>query len=452
MSGYRTTLAPWARITGAAALAALALLDLAWMGRDFGKAAQTTDVWWMWCGVLFRARDGVWATSFAEPTLLVLYAICCALTLARSATAPGLLGAAGALTALFRLPGLWTLNAEWVQGGVTEGLRDKAFAGVVAALVLSAVLLVAGIAGIAGHRTGAEDEHRTGGRAGDAAVAAGLADPAGHGAAPAGPSAAGSTAAALLLAASGGVLAARELDDWHEQGWELYAHHLTGDRSLATLLAVPAGWYAWALALSVLAAAAVVLRRGPYARPLGMAVTAPLLGLSVSSVSFAARTGLLAGYGDLGVHDQLRLASEVFWIVAGLAVLAALAPHAPAGPEAAAPGPGSGSGSAGRSMPAPAEGYPGSRRRRPGDRTQAPGHERNRRRKQEDTAMKQQEPEAGGGDRGKPAGADEERRKRLREHTASGTAPKDVPRAEGDRDDDIGDIQDRGTEHGHPRT
>lgn len=34
---------------------------------------------------------------------------------------------------------------------------------------------------------------------------------------------------------------------------------------------------------------------------------------------------------------------------------------------------------------------------------------------------------------------------------ASGALPSDYPRAEGDRDDALGEIQDRGTEDGHPR-
>lgn len=445
MGCLRTTLAPWARITGSATLAALALLDLAWIVRDFRRAAEVTDVWWMWSGVLFRAQDGLWATSFAEPTLLVLYAVCGALTLARSGTAPGLLASAGALTVALRVPNLWNLQADWVRGGVTDGLRAWALAGAVATLVLGVALIVTAVAGngataVAGHGTTAVAGSGTTTVAGSRGGTGGGGHPS-PGPSPAG-SVTGSVTAAVLLTAVATLLAAREADIWHRQGTGPYVQRLTGEHTLVTLLGVPSGWYAWVLVLLALTAAVLVLRRGPQARPIGMTVSAPLLGLSVSSASFAVRTGLLAHYGSLRPGEQLRLAGDLFQIAAAVAVLLALAPHA-------APASASASASGAARMPVRAAGYV----EPPADTPAGAGDAGTGR--QEETAMKQQDPEPqGGGDRnrrGKPAGMDEDRRRRLRQHTATGTAPEDAPRAEGDRDDGIGDVQDRGTERGRPR-
>lgn len=309
--GRNGTLAPWARITGAGVLAALALLNLAWIVRDFRKAAEVVDVWWMWSGVLFRAQDGVWATSFLEPTLLVLYAVCCALVAARSSAAPGILAASGTLTVLLRLPGVWNLNAGWVQGGVTDGLRAKALWSVTAMLLLGATLVATALLGR--RRAGASE-----------------APP------PARPSPFGAVVALVLLVAAAVAVGGRELDVLRGEGRELYIHHLTGDRVLVTLLAVPSGWYDWVLVGLSLAAAATLLVRGRYARPLGMTLSGPLMAAGAFSVASSVKLGFFRHVGALPLRDRLLLGLSVFEIVAGLGVLLALAPHAPERPAAAA--------------------------------------------------------------------------------------------------------------------
>lgn len=299
-------LRPGARWAGASLLAALAALDLAWIVRDFEKAANVTDAWWMWSGLIFRAQDGIWASSFVEPTLLILNTVC-AVTAAVSSAAGGILVSTGALTILLRVPTLWNLNASWVQGGVSDGLRIKVLVSAIAMLVLGAALIVLAAAGRRG------------------VPAASGSTRSGRDERPARPTPARGVAAGLLLAAVAAVLVSWEIHSATQQGWGLYSRHFTGDRSLATLLAVPESWYGCALALVSLCASFAALTRAPYSRPLGMTVSGPLLGLGLFHLSFAAKSGLLSGFGELATRDQLWLATAVFEILAALGILLALA-------------------------------------------------------------------------------------------------------------------------------
>ncbi|SCK13441.1 hypothetical protein H181DRAFT_00838 [Streptomyces sp. WMMB 714] len=302
------TLRPGAHRAGAALLAALAALDLVWIVRDFSKAADVTDAWWMWSGLLFRAQDGIWTSSFVEPTLLVLYTVCAVTALLSSATA-GVLLSAGALTILLRVPTLWNLNAGWVQGGVSDGLRTQVLISDIAMLVLGVALIVTVFAG-----------RGTGAPAGDGPPPAG-----GRHDVPARPTPAGGLAASVLLGAVAAVLVSWEVRAWAEQGWGPYWEHFTGDGTLVTLLAVPESWYAWSLALLAAGGATAAYRGSPFARPLGMTVCAPLLGLGLFRLSFAAKAGLLESIGTLGLRDRLSMATSLFEVLVSLAVLAALA-------------------------------------------------------------------------------------------------------------------------------
>lgn len=306
------TLRPGARSAGAVLLAALALLDLAWIVRDFSKATDVTDAWWMWSGLIFRAQDGIWASSFVEPTLLVVCTVC-TVTVVVSSAARGILVAAGVLTILLRVPTLWNLNASWVQAGVSDGLRLGVLFSTIAMLVIGAALIVLAAAGRRSTPPAPAD-------ADSAAGAGGTRDDP-----PARPTRAGATAAGVLLVLVTAVLVAWEVHSATQQGWELYSQHFTGDRALATLLAVPESWYGCALALVALYAAGAALARAPHARPLGMTVSGPLLGLGLFRLSFAAKSGLLGGFGELAARDQLWLCTAVFEILAALGVLFALA-------------------------------------------------------------------------------------------------------------------------------
>ncbi|WP_070011126.1 hypothetical protein [Streptomyces abyssalis] len=300
------TLRPGARRAGAALLAGLAVLDLAWIVRDFSKATDVTDAWWMWSGLIFRAQDGIWASSFVEPTLLVLYTVC-TVTVVVSSAARGILVSTGVLTILLRVPTLWNLNASWVQSGVSDGLRLKVLFSAIAMLVIAAAVIVLAVAGRRGVPPGSPGTGTT------------------RDEAPARPTRAGGVAACVLLTLVAAVLVSWEIHSATEQGWELYSQHFTGDRALATLLAVPESWYGSALALVSLYAAGAALTRAPHSRPLGMTVSGPLLGLGLFRLSFAAKSGLLGGFGQLAARDQLWLCTAVFEILAALGVLLALA-------------------------------------------------------------------------------------------------------------------------------
>ncbi|WP_181764376.1 hypothetical protein [Streptomyces albidus (ex Kaewkla and Franco 2022)] len=308
------TLRPGARAAGALLLAALAVLNLAWIIRDFEKAATVTDAWWMWSGLLFRAQDGIWASSFVEPTLLVLYTVC-AVTVVLSSSAAGVMVSAGVLTVVLRVPTLWNLNASWVQGGVSDGLRNKVLFSAVAMLVLAVALVVTAVSGRRPAAEAGPDDEGDG-----SSVFSSTRDEA-----PAPPTSRGGFAASLLLGATVVLLVSWEIHSWNEQGWKLYSRHFTGDRSLVTLLAVPESWYGWALALLSLTASVAACKHARFSRPLGMIVSAPLLGLGLFHLSFAAKAGLLEDVGVLALRDQLRLCTAVFEIVAAFAVLAALA-------------------------------------------------------------------------------------------------------------------------------
>ena len=301
------TLRPGAHTAGASLLAALAVLNLAWIIRDFSKAADVTDAWWMWSGLLFRAQDGIWASSFVEPTMLVLYTVC-AVTALVSSSAEGILVSTGVLTVLLRVPTLWNLNAGWVQGGVSDGLRIKVLFSVIAMLVLGVALVVTAVAGRrpAGETDSGDSRgtrHET----------------------PARPTPGRGIAASILLSTVAVVLISWEIHSWVEQGWGLYSHQLTGDRTLVTLLAVPEGWYGCAIALLAVSGSLAAFTRARLSRPLGMTVCAPLLGLGLFRLSFAAKAGLLENFGALTLRDQLWLTTAVFETLVSLALLLVLA-------------------------------------------------------------------------------------------------------------------------------
>ncbi|GAB2788328.1 hypothetical protein [Streptomyces daliensis] len=327
--GQDKTLARGARISGAVALAVLALLSLGWIIRDFVAATEVADVWWMWSGLPARAADGLWATSAVEPTLLVLYVVC-AVTAVRSSASAGILAATGVLTVLLRVPSLWNLNADWMQG-VDDALRDTALYSVIAMLVLGVVLVVIAAAGrrpvTVGYGQGYGNGYGTG-------YGYGAGDPGSGAEGPARPTRGGGVVAFLLLGGAAGVLAAWEIHWWLDQGWGLYHRALTGERALVTLLAVPSSWNSWALAVLALAAAVAAVAHATYARPLGMTVGAGVLGAGVFYVSYAVKMNLFDGFGELSVQERLRVGTAVFEVVAGLLVLGALAARAARDEEA----------------------------------------------------------------------------------------------------------------------
>ncbi|MGY1437774.1 hypothetical protein [Streptomyces reniochalinae] len=307
--GQDRTLARGARVFGSLLLAALALVSLAWIIRDFTKADDVVDVWWNWAGLPARAEDGVWVASFLEPTLMLVYAVA-AVTAYRSSSSAAILTASGALTVALRTPGLWNLNADWMQG-VPDGLLSKVLFTTIATVVLGGVLIVTAIAG----RRPAQP------------APGGYGAPAPHDvahSAPAGPTRGGAVAAFLLLGASAAVLVAWEIRTMQQFGWDRYAKTLTGERTIVRLLDAPPGWALWTVVLLALVAGVAALAGAPFSRPLGLVVAGPLLALGLFAVAFGIKTDLFAHFGDLGIEGQLHVLTNIFEVVAGAAVLLAL--------------------------------------------------------------------------------------------------------------------------------
>lgn len=344
--GQDKTLSRGARATGVVALSVLALLGLGWIARDFVAASHVIDVWWTWSGMPHRASDGLWATSFVEPTLLVLYAVC-AVTTARSSSAAGVLAAAGALTVLLRLPSLWNLNSAWMTA-VDGGVKQWAFFS--AALSVALGVLLVGTAAL-GRRPAAASGTVAGYAWEDATP-------------PAPPAWRGALVSVALLGLAGLAIIGWELHTAVDQGWLLYQRALSGKDVLVALFSVPGSWYAWIVVLLSFVAAAAAARRAPFARPWGMTAGALLIGLGLFYCSFALRMQLFQSVGERSGLEQLRLGLAVFELVAGLGALVALAPRGPAlestGEDGAAPprpverdyGPGTGPG---HSPPPPAD-------------------------------------------------------------------------------------------------
>ncbi|MGK4907488.1 hypothetical protein [Streptomyces albus] len=316
--GQDRTLARGARVFGSLLLAALALLSLVWIVRDFTKAGEVVDVWWNWTGLVARAEDGVWVTSFLEPMLLLLYAVT-AVTAYRSSSSAAILACTGVLTVVVRAPGLWNLGADWMQG-VPDGLLSQVLFSTIAAVIIGVVLVVTAVSG----RRPAQ-----------------LADPSAFGygfpsdtapPSPAGPTKGGAVAAFLLLGSSGAIMAAWEIRGMQQLGWDRYERLLTGERAIVRLLDSPVSWMQWAVIVLALVAGIAALSGAPFSRPLGLIMTAPLLAFGVFAIAYGVKTDLFEHFGDLGIEAQLHVLTSLFQVVAGAAVLLALArgeQHAP---------------------------------------------------------------------------------------------------------------------------
>ncbi|GAA2601465.1 hypothetical protein [Streptomyces axinellae] len=308
--GHHRTLARGARIFGALLTAALALLSLGWIIRDFVKADEVTDVWWNWTGLLARSEDGVWVASSTEPMLLLVYAVAAA-TAVRSSSAGAILAGTGALTVVLRLPGLWNLNADWIQG-ISDGLISKVLFSTIAAVALGAVLVITAVAGRRPAQPPASG-------AGDGSPPS---DPAEE--LPARPTRGGAVAAFLLLGAGAAVLAVWEIHTAEEAGWDRYERLLTGERTIVRLLDVPPAWTAWTIVLMALVAAVGALAGAPFSRPLGLIVAAPVLASGAFTTAYAVRTEQFGHFGDASIEQQLHLLTSAFEVVVGIAVLLVL--------------------------------------------------------------------------------------------------------------------------------
>lgn len=295
-----------ARTFGALVCAVLGLISLAWIVRDFDKADEASHVWWTWAGIPYRLPDSIFGTSLADPLLLAVY-VAAGIAALRSSAAAGALGSAAVATVALRLPSLWNLHADWMQG-IPDGLKTRAQLSSWAAVVLGGVLLAV----VAAARRPAD------GTAPDYAVSPADSPP-GR------PRPGVAVTAALFLGAVAVVEGAWQIYWAQKRGWDIYEHQLTGKYMLTTLLAPPGAWAAWTAIALALTAAFAALGRAPLARPLGMTAAALVLGDGITAVSAYIKFDYLEHFDDLPTVGVLSVLTGFFEGIVGLVALIALA-------------------------------------------------------------------------------------------------------------------------------
>ncbi|WP_413807359.1 hypothetical protein [Streptomyces sp. OE57] len=296
-----------ARVFGALVCAVLGLISLGWIIHDLDKADEANHLWWTWAGLPFRATGGIFGSSLLDLALLLVYAVV-GITALRSPAAAGALGTVAVVTVAVRLPSLWNLNSDWLQG-IPGDLKTRANASAWAQVVLAGLLLAV----VAAARRPAD-----------------LAAPAGQPVSPADrppgrPSPGAAVVGALFLGAIGVVIAAWQIYWAQERGWEIYKYLLTGKHTLPTLLSAPGAWVAWAAVALSLAGAAAALARAPLARPLGMVAAALVTVTGISEASLYIKLDYVDHLSDLPTVGVLSVLTGFFEAIAGLIALIVLA-------------------------------------------------------------------------------------------------------------------------------
>lgn len=294
------------RLFGALVCTVLGLISLAWIIHDLDKADEANHLWWTWAGLPFRATGGIFGSSLLDLVLLLVYAVV-GITALRSPAAAGALGTVAVVTVAVRLPSLWNLNSDWLQG-IPGDLKTRANLSAWAQVVLGGLLLAV----VAAAR-----------RPADLAPPGHLASPADR--PPGRPSPGAAVTGALFLGAGGAVIAAWQIYWAQERGWEIYKYLLTGKHTLPTLLSPPGAWTAWAAVALCLAAAAAALARAPLARPLGMTAAALVTVTGISEASLYIKLDYVDHLSDLPTVGVLSVLTGFFEAIAGLIALLALA-------------------------------------------------------------------------------------------------------------------------------
>lgn len=292
-----------ARTFGALVCAALGLISLAWIIRDLDKAEKASDVWWAWTsGIPY----GLLGSSLVDVVLLAVYAAV-GITALRSSAAAGALASAAVATVVLRLPSLWNLQADWMQG-IPGGLKTRAQLSVWAAVVLGGLLLAV----VAAAR-----------RPADPAVPDHAVSPADQ--PPARPTPAVAVTAALFLGAVAVVGGAWQIYWAQERGWDNYKYLLSGEHTISTLLSPPSAWTSWTVVALALAAAFAALGRAPLARPLGMTAAALVLGSGIAEVSVYIKVKVVEHLDEVPTVVVLGVLTTFFEVLVGLVALIALA-------------------------------------------------------------------------------------------------------------------------------
>ncbi|MFD0424055.1 hypothetical protein [Streptomyces parvus] len=325
------TLTRGARITGAVLCAVLALIAVAWIGRDIRAADGQMDLWEYLGGS--NPRSGEPATTGQGSRVLLVAYVLAAVAALRSSAASSVLVVMGVVTFALRLPGLWAIDDAYPLE-----LQDRARLSLVVAGIAAIALVVAGIAGRR-PAPGGEPSGRPGRGAGVAAF--------------------------LLLGTLAVVSTAWEIRQSFVAPPGLYPAWFTGGAPVHfPMTEAPPGWITVVvILLSLVAAFGAVARaafaRAAFARVLGLVAGGFSLLAGVMSTSLAARHDLYEDFADLRLESQLSLLTSVFLIIAGAAVIALLArPGTERAPGSTA-GPWGGPNSWGGGWGAPAPGQPG---------------------------------------------------------------------------------------------
>ncbi|MFD7529078.1 hypothetical protein ACFV8E_16025 [Streptomyces sp. NPDC059849] len=295
-----------ARVTGAVLCAAVALIVAGWVVRDVRAADGIEHLWHYWAG--YRdARVSLGPTTSPYDVVLFVVYLAVAVAAVRSSAAGAALVAAGVLTLVVRLPGLWNIGQPRMDPRFADDLRTRALLCAFASLAAGIALIITAAAG----RRAPHDPSET---------------------LPARPGQGAGVIAFLCLGAAGAVTIAWEIrqavrvpsiyPDWF----------LGGDRIFEGLTDPPPGWFTAVLALLCLFAAVSALPRAVHARPFGLIAAALLLGGGGLGVARSVHERLLENFADLPFEAQLTVATGFFEVLAGAVVLLVLALPGPAAP------------------------------------------------------------------------------------------------------------------------
>ncbi|MBC3981140.1 hypothetical protein H8N01_00745, partial [Streptomyces sp. AC536] len=336
--GERRTITREVRIFGALYCALFATISLAWIIRDLNNVVDGADLWWVWVHVPYPAdANGVVASSYYDLVLLVLY-VATGLIVRRSPVAGSALVAVAVVTIALRLPSLWNLHGDWMDGLLPSGTATRAQLTCWSA-VLASVALLAAVA-----------RSRDAGRQTSPAVAQG------YGAAPptrlAGSTQGGARTVFVALGGIGLVLIAWQIYFVQELDGDSYQRIFTGERSITSVLGQPYAWLAWTVAFLALVAGALAPGRDPHSRPLGLVAAFLVTAHGTSGVSHDLKLSFFDHLDDMSASRELFTYTCFVELLAGLVALLALASPGPG------PVPGAAAGWGPPPMPAHRPGHP----------------------------------------------------------------------------------------------
>ncbi|MGW6713766.1 hypothetical protein [Streptomyces sp. MCL20-2] len=334
------TLTRGARITGAVLCAVLALMVVAWIGRDIQAADGPGPVWEYWSGTA-NLQDVVRPTTTSTSLVLLLAYAAAAVAALRSASAASVLIVTGVVTFVLRLPGVWTV----ADAAAPEELRDRALLTTYAALVAGLALIVVGAVGRRPVPQGGER--------------------------PAGPGRGAGVAVFLLLGLQAVIFTAWEIRQPFVFPSGFYPEWFIGGAPLNTpLIEGPPGWITVAIILMSLVAALGAVSGAALARPLGLIAGGFVLASGALGLARTIHFELYERFTDLDIEGQLTLLSQVCSLLIGLVVILLLARKGVERTPGGAAGPWGGPNSWGGGWGAPAPGQPGPQGYQP---PQAPG-------------------------------------------------------------------------------